>query len=121
MTRIKVCGITNAEDARAACDYGADALGFIFVPRTPRYVGGDLAAARRLMHDVPPLAWRIGVFDTPPADFSGPPELHGVQYYHGPPTVQTGTFAPYRHTPIPIKAFRVKDEESVRAIVEDRD
>ncbi|HVK06946.1 MAG TPA: phosphoribosylanthranilate isomerase [Armatimonadaceae bacterium] len=121
MTRIKVCGITNTEDARAACDYGADALGFIFVPRTPRYVGGDLAAARRLMHDVPPLVWRIGVFDTPPADFSGPPELHCVQYYHGPPTVQTGTFAPYRHTPIPIKAFRVKDEESVRAIVEDRD
>src|SRR5688572_24878287 len=108
-TRIKICGITNAEDARAACDYGADALGFIFVPESPRYVGADLSAARRLMHDVPPLVWRIGVFDAPNADFSGPPELHAIQYYRGGGPFQFDSFAPYRHTPLPIKAFRVKD------------
>jgi len=119
MTRIKICGITNAEDAQAACDYGADALGFIFVAGSPRYVGGDLAGARRLMHDVPPLVWRIGVYDTPPADFSGPPELHALQYYNPPTRFQHGAFAPYRHTPLPIKAFRVRDEESVKQIVED--
>jgi phosphoribosylanthranilate isomerase len=118
-TRIKICGITNDEDARVACEYGADALGFIFVPNTPRYIGGDLTKARRLMHDVPPLVWRIGVYDTPPADFSGPPELHAIQYYHAPTAFQNGAFAPYRHTPLPIKAFRVKDEDSVKEIVED--
>jgi Phosphoribosylanthranilate isomerase len=121
LTRIKICGITNDEDARAACAYGADALGFIFVPESPRFIGSDRGAARRLMHDVPPLVWRVGVFDTPPSDFSGPPELHAIQYYHGPPTVQGGAFAPYRHTPVPIKAFRIRDEESVKAIVTDTD
>ncbi len=121
LTRIKICGITNTEDAQAAVDYGADMLGFIFVPESPRFVGHDSQRVRRLLHDVPPLVWRVGVFDTPHADFSGPPELHAVQYYHAPTLVQRGAFAPYSHTPIPIKAFRVKDEESVKDIVTDRD
>jgi phosphoribosylanthranilate isomerase len=119
LTRIKICGITNNDDVRAACDYGADALGFIFVPGSPRYVGADLPSARRLMHDVPPFVWRVGVFDTPNADFSGPPELHAIQYYHGGERFQSGAFSPYRHTPLPIKAFRVKDEDSLREIVTD--
>jgi phosphoribosylanthranilate isomerase len=120
VTRIKICGITNSDDARAACEYGADALGFIFVPGTPRYVGDDLPRVRRLMHDVPPLVWRVGVFDTPNADFSGVPELHAIQYYRSPAHGwQSGAFAPYRHTPIPIKAFRVRDEESLKEIVTD--
>lgn len=38
MTRIKICGITNREDAEAALAYGADALGFIAVPESPRFV-----------------------------------------------------------------------------------
>jgi phosphoribosylanthranilate isomerase len=116
MTRIKICGITNADDIRAACDYGADALGFIFVPGSPRYVGEDLQATRRMLHDVPPFVWRVGVYDTPNADFSGPPELHAIQYYNG-QAFQAGAFAQYRHTPVPIKAFRVKDEESLKEIV----
>jgi phosphoribosylanthranilate isomerase len=120
VTRIKICGITNSDDAMAACDYGADALGFNFVPGSPRYVGGDLNRARRLMHDVPPFVWRVGIFDTPNADFSGSPELHAIQYYRGGP-LQSGAFAPYRHTPLPIKAFRVRDEDSLKEIVADTD
>ena len=120
MTKIKICGITNSEDALAACDYGADALGFIFVAGSPRYIGADLPTARRLMHDIPPFVWRVGVFDTPHADFSGPPELHAIQYYRAPEEGwQMGSFAPYRHTPLPIKAFRVRNENSLREIVTD--
>lgn len=120
MTKIKICGITNGEDAAAACEYGADALGFIFVASSPRYVGADLSKARRLMHDVPPFVWRVGVFDVPNADFSGPPELHAVQYYNPPREGwQSGAFAPYRHTPVPIKAFRIRDEDSLKAMVAD--
>lgn len=115
MTRIKICGITNTDDALAAADYGADMLGFIFVPESPRFVG-PMERARRLMHEVPPLIWRVGVFDTPNADFSGPPELHAIQYYNG-RAFQMGSFAPYRHTPLPIKAFRVRDEASLKEIV----
>ena len=121
MTRIKICGITNTEDAQTAVEYGADMLGFIFVPGSPRFVGNDAQAVRRLLHDVPPLIWRVGVFDMPNSDFSGPPELHAIQYYRSPTTVQSGAFAPYRHTPVPIKAFRVKDEESLKEIVTDKE
>lgn len=119
MTRIKICGITNIEDAQAAADYGADILGFIFVPESPRYVGHDLARVRRLLHDVPPFVWRVGVFDAPNADFSGPPELHAIQYYRPTPNYQSGAFSPYRHTPLPIRAYRIRDEASLQEVVTD--
>jgi phosphoribosylanthranilate isomerase len=58
-TRIKVCGITNHDDAQAAVDNGADALGFIFVKDTPRYIDPDDAAA--IMFNLPPMVSAIGV------------------------------------------------------------
>ncbi|MFH1877910.1 MAG: phosphoribosylanthranilate isomerase [Candidatus Omnitrophota bacterium] len=41
LVKVKICGLTNVEDACKAVEYGADLLGFIFVPGTPRYVGRD--------------------------------------------------------------------------------
>jgi len=65
-TRIKICGITRAEDAHAAVAAGADALGVIFA-RSPRQVTPGQAAAA-LVDVAPPVA-RIGVFvDAPLAD-----------------------------------------------------
>lgn len=45
MTQIKICGITRQEDALLAAEKGADFLGFIFVPSTPRYIEPERAAA----------------------------------------------------------------------------
>jgi phosphoribosylanthranilate isomerase len=57
---VKICGITNREDAEAAIAAGAAALGFNFWPGSPRYV--TLDAAAELMEIVPKTVWKVGVF-----------------------------------------------------------
>jgi phosphoribosylanthranilate isomerase len=65
--RVKVCGLTRAEDAALAVAFGADALGFIFWPRSPRAI--TPSGARRLHAVLPPLVSRVGVFvDASPQD-----------------------------------------------------
>jgi len=65
-TRLKFCGMTRADDVRLAVDLGADAVGFVCWPASPRSVTVDQAA--RLGALVPPGVWRIGVFVNQPAD-----------------------------------------------------
>jgi len=59
MTRIKVCGITNWEDAQAAVEFGANALGFIFA-ESPRRMRPD--DARRIVERLPPFVATVAVF-----------------------------------------------------------
>jgi phosphoribosylanthranilate isomerase len=59
MTRIKICGITNSEDAVLASDLGADALGFVFA-NSPRRITPQLA--RRIVLSLPPFLVKVGVF-----------------------------------------------------------
>jgi phosphoribosylanthranilate isomerase len=58
--RVKVCGLTRPEDARAAADSGVDAVGMIFYPPSPR--GVDIARAERVAQAVPAFVTRVGVF-----------------------------------------------------------
>jgi len=57
---VKICGITNREDALAAIDGGAAALGFNFYPASPRYIAPDEAAA--VAATLPARVWKVGVF-----------------------------------------------------------
>jgi phosphoribosylanthranilate isomerase len=65
-TRIKICGITRVEDALAAARAGADAIGLVFWPGTPRRV--DVARARAIAAALPPLVSTVGLFVDPSAD-----------------------------------------------------
>ena len=66
MTRIKICGITRVADALAAAYCGADAIGLVFYPHSPRYVDFDQAA--KLARSLPPFVTAVGLFvDADPA------------------------------------------------------
>lgn len=59
-TRIKICGITRVEDAKSAVDLGADAIGLVFHPPSPRYVSIEQALA--VCRAVPPFVSVVGLF-----------------------------------------------------------
>ncbi|MFI5296263.1 MAG: phosphoribosylanthranilate isomerase [Thermodesulfovibrionales bacterium] len=60
MVKVKICGITNLEDAMAAVDFGADALGFVFFRESPRHITPTEAAA--IIRYLPPFIQSVGVF-----------------------------------------------------------
>ena len=108
--RVKVCGVTRLEDAKAAWEAGADALGLNFYAKSPRCV--DVATAAALAATRPPLGAVVGVFvNASPEDIRakvGACGLTAVQL-HGdePPEACSGYGVPV------IKALRVRGPEDV--------
>lgn len=62
-TRIKICGLTRAEDVLAAVEAGADAIGLVFYPPSPRFVAFERAAELAAL--VPPFVTTVGLFVNP--------------------------------------------------------
>ena len=97
MTRVKICGITNLEDARLAVEAGADALGFIFVENTPRFVTPEQVAP--IVRWLPPFVTPVGIFwDHPTGHVKAVAEACGLRalQFHGeePPETLTGYSLP---------------------------
>ena len=86
---VKICGVTRADDALAAVDAGASAIGFVFWPDSPRYV--DPYRARAIRAALPPFVTAVGVFVNQPVEYvSGVASLVrlGAVQLHGDETPQ---------------------------------
>jgi len=105
--RVKICGITNLEDARHASACGADALGFVFYPDSPRFI--EPALVRRIIAELPPLITTVGLFVN-----ESPERIRDVVALCGLDTVQLhGDEGPDQCSYPPcrvIKAFRLHDQ-----------
>lgn len=109
MTRIKVCGITNPEDALCAVRLGASALGFIFYEKSPRFVSPE--AAGEIIRQIPPFVTKVGVFVNAEADYLREArDVAGFDVYqlHGDETPEFCAAFGENY----IKAIRVKDSSS---------
>lgn len=112
-TRIKICGITNLNDALTALEVGADALGFVFFPKSPRYIEPE--QAREIIRELPPLVTVVGVFVDEHID-----RVREIVKYCSLALLQLhGTESPEYcewYSQRVIKVFRVKDRASIEEI-----
>lgn len=116
--RVKICGLTRAEDAKAAQDLGAWALGFIFYPKSKRFI--DAAAAKIIIATLPSAARPIGVFVNQTDDaisIAKDAGLKGIQL-HGDETPDDLRRVRAAFSGIIIKALRPKTEADL-AVIED--
>jgi len=109
--RVKICGITSVADALTAVAAGADALGFMFHPPSPRNV--SVEAARTIIAALPPFVARVGVFvDTPEAEIRRIATACGLdtlQLHGAEPPGFCQRLAPWSV----VKAFRVRGPETL--------
>ena len=107
MMKVKICGITNHEDAQKAMYYGAYAAGFIFHKKSPRYVSPS--KARKLIEALPPFIVPVGVFvdlkEKAVRDICQFTRIRTVQFHGEETPLYCKRFTDYKI----IKAFRVND------------
>lgn len=113
MIRVKICGITSREDAWAAVEAGADALGFIFVKGTPRHIEPEAAAV--IAAQMPPFVATVGVFiDRTPEEIDRIMSATGISLaqLHG-----NESPAECQRLRVPfVKAIRVQGEYDLEAL-----
>lgn len=117
MVRVKICGITNAEDADLAVTCGADALGFVFYPRSARHV--TVEQVQQILPQLPPFVTTVGLFVNEPVErVRHIMQACGldVAQLHGAAGATPAELAPMRCLP----AISVKDENSLASLAQGR-
>jgi phosphoribosylanthranilate isomerase len=113
--RVKICGITSPQDAVAAAEAGADAIGLMFYPQSARYL--PPSAAKAVISELPPFVAKVGVFvNASVEEVRQLVEELGLEViqFHG---NETPEFCASFSKPV-VKAFRVKDRESLLQLPE---
>src|SRR5262245_37458274 len=115
--KLKICGLTSLEDARAAIDCGAEYLGFIFYPKSPRYIAPQ--SARAIIERLPEQIISVGVFVNAPrtedvdeilrASGARMAQLHGDE---------SPDYCAVLGAERVIKAFRVGDDFAARRVLD---
>jgi phosphoribosylanthranilate isomerase len=111
--KVKICGITNREDAIGAMEAGADALGFVFYSKSPRYIAPRAAA--EIIASLPPFISNVGLFVNASAqEVRQIIERTGIDtlQFHGEESAED--CAPFLRQCI--KAFRIADAESLQQL-----
>jgi len=110
MFRVKVCGITNERDALFASRFGADALGFIFYPKSPRKISPQ--KCEQILKKISPFVLRIGVFVNEKKEtvikILDRCRLQALQF-HGEEAPSYCNF--FKKRALVIKGFRLKDKK----------
>jgi phosphoribosylanthranilate isomerase len=113
--KVKICGITNAPDALAAVEAGADALGFMFYEPSPRHVSIPQVAG--IIKELPPFIIKVGVFVDAPEDLVmraiSDCGLNLLQFHGNEPPEYCTQFGV-----MSMKAFRIRDAGSLTALQE---
>jgi phosphoribosylanthranilate isomerase len=118
-TRIKICGITREQDLRAAVDAGADALGFVFYPNSPRYIAPEQFTA--LAPALPPYVSGVALFvnatveQVRQAVDAGPIAL--LQFHGDETAEECAAIAAVVKRPF-VRAYRVKSDTSAADLIE---
>lgn len=118
-TRIKICGITREQDLQAAVGAGADALGFVFYPKSPRHVTAEQAG--RLCAALPPFVSSVALFVNPTLDevravvAQAPVSL--IQFHGDETAEQCAAIAGAVRRPF-VRAYRVKPDTPPSALLE---
>jgi len=111
VTEVKICGITNREDALTAVHAGADAIGFIFYPASPRFVNPD--RVRQIACGLPGSICRVGVFvDEDPEEVRRIRRFCGLDYIqlHG---KESSDYCALFSPSVLIKAVSLRKEEDL--------